>query len=252
MFYVGKEPVLNDHGEFHSYLGPAGYVSGVQMGDQIWMVNNLNIHNYRDGTPIPFYELDDFLALDPANGDADGGYTVGYDDRGLGTDLTRSSWEHIYGKLYNCMAVYNSAGLAPEGWRIPTYADLTELKDFILADNSAATWTAWNGVQNNLGIFLKEAGWSHWDVLNQATTGRSGTYGMNLQGSNWAWGDPGGYNLPHGTAFYCHVDGGDGSSLPHALLAASNLTYGDGISLFDVNTSFAETIGMSVRCVRDL
>jgi uncharacterized protein (TIGR02145 family) len=85
----------------------------VKIGDQEWMTENLNVDHYRNGDPIP--EIQDSV---------------------LWKNLKMGAWCYYnndpensdkYGKLYNWYAVDDSRGLAPEGWHIPTQAELQTL-----------------------------------------------------------------------------------------------------------------------------
>lgn len=80
----------------------------VQIGNQIWMVENLNVSHCRNDNPVPEVLTDKewqeygeegkpawcYYDNDPANGEK-------------------------YGKLYNWYAVKDQRGLAPEGWHVP-------------------------------------------------------------------------------------------------------------------------------------
>jgi uncharacterized protein (TIGR02145 family) len=80
-----------------------------KIGDQIWMVENLNVDTFRDGTPIPEAKtIEEWIKAgeqgepawcyyenDPKNGEK-------------------------YGKLYNWYAVNDPRGLAPKGYHIPS------------------------------------------------------------------------------------------------------------------------------------
>ncbi len=91
----------------------------VIIGKQEWMAENLNVKTFRNGEPIPEassseeWEKADKLKHpawcyydnDPENGNQ-------------------------YGLLYNIYALYDSRGLAPEGWQIPSMKDYEELIQF--------------------------------------------------------------------------------------------------------------------------
>ena len=87
----------------------------VKIGKQEWMAENLNVDHYRNGDPIP-------QVSDPKEWVA----------------LTTGAWcyyqneagnESPYGKLYNWHAVNDPRGLAPDGWRVPSYAEWQTLVD---------------------------------------------------------------------------------------------------------------------------
>lgn len=89
----------------------------VTIGNQEWMVENLNVEHYRNGDVIPQIQ------------DAD-----------RWTILTTGAWCYYennpengrkYGKLYNWYSVNDARGLAPEGWHVPSDAEWTQLTDFL-------------------------------------------------------------------------------------------------------------------------
>jgi uncharacterized protein (TIGR02145 family) len=96
----------------------------VKIGEQIWMLSNLNVEKFRNGDPIPYVEnQEEWMAAsekrqpaccyynnDPKNGQR-------------------------YGKLYNWYAVNDPRGLAPDGWRIPSEDDFNSLFSFIEEDD---------------------------------------------------------------------------------------------------------------------
>jgi uncharacterized protein (TIGR02145 family) len=78
----------------------------VGIGNQTWMIENLNVVTYRNGDTIP-------QVSDPK----------------VWEKLTTGAWCYydndaangaIYGKLYNWYAINDPRGLAPKGWHIPT------------------------------------------------------------------------------------------------------------------------------------
>ena len=77
----------------------------VQIGNQVWMAENLRVSRYRNGDPIPRVMTDaDWSSL---NSGAWSYY------------LNSESNGSIYGKLYNWYAVADERGLCPEGWHVP-------------------------------------------------------------------------------------------------------------------------------------
>lgn len=97
-----------------------GSSNEITIGEQVWMAKNLNVDTFRNGDPIPEAKTDKeweeagkngkpawcFYDNDPVNGDR-------------------------YGKLYNCYAVNDARGLAPEGWKIPSEEDWFRLTDYL-------------------------------------------------------------------------------------------------------------------------
>lgn len=112
----------------------------VKIGNQKWMVKNLDVDHYRNGDPIPYVS-------DPTE-------WVG---------LTTGAWCYYnndpsnngkYGKLYNWYAVTDPRGLAPKGYHIPTFKEWTTLDDFLGegASTKLKSTTGWiDDEENNSG-----------------------------------------------------------------------------------------------------
>lgn len=136
---------------FISTLQAQVNLSSVKIGNQTWMVKNLDVSHYRNGDSIP--EVKDpsawaslttgawcYFKNDPANG-------------------------KVYSKLYNWYAVNDPRGLAPEGWHIPSDAEWTTLSTAL-------------GVDSVAGGKLKEAGNLHWTGSNSGADNSSGFTGL--------------------------------------------------------------------------
>jgi uncharacterized protein (TIGR02145 family) len=118
----------------------------VQIGDQVWMAENLKATHYRNGDAI---STDDYAVYD-----------------GDGTHID------TYGYLYNWHAVNDSRGLAPKGWHIPSKEEWDELKEY-LSEPGLATQ----------GGKLKEAGTDHWVTSGPRMTNETGF--TALPGGSW-------------------------------------------------------------------
>lgn len=97
----------------------------VTIGNQVWMAENLNVTQYRNGDPIP--EVQDKEEWD---------------------NLTTGAWcwyennsanGTTYGRLYNWFAVNDPRGLAPEGWHIPSSDEWNKLTDNLGGAENAGT-----------------------------------------------------------------------------------------------------------------
>jgi len=176
----------------------------VDIGVQTWMVENLKVTRYLNGDPIPY------SATDITNG-----AYCNYNN-----DATLAS---VYGRLYNYSAINDSRGICPDGWRLPTDADWTQL-DYTL------------GGANASGGELKEAGTVHWNAPNTGATNSSGF--TALPGGNASAGQ---FNELGKFAFFW---GSPNSTESRALY---NTGAGSAI-LFMTNetTSF-----LSIRCVKE-
>ncbi|MBC8753842.1 fibrobacter succinogenes major paralogous domain-containing protein [Kordia sp. YSTF-M3] len=144
----------------------------VQLGNQLWMLENLKTTKFNDGTAISEWTFGD-------NWNQDNRTFPFYrwaDTSDLNNLHDEELPEDFYGAVYNDAAL-NSGKLAPEGWRIPTEQDWIVLKSLISAD----------GQLGNEGTALKSTtGWA-------ATSG----VGTDLYGFN---GLPNGYVTNFGTS----------------------------------------------------
>jgi uncharacterized protein (TIGR02145 family) len=130
----------------------------IQIGNQLWMAENLKVTRYRDGTAIPYVT----------------------DNTQWGNLKTgaRSIYENIsdnntlYGQLYNWYAVNNSRQLCPIGWHVPTHEEWNQLTNF-LGDNA--------------GGKMKATGTQFWVSPNTDASNQSGFTGL-----------PGGYRAISG------------------------------------------------------
>jgi uncharacterized protein (TIGR02145 family) len=114
-----------------------------------WMLENLNVDQYRNGDLIPNVQ-----------------------DKDEWSKLTTGAWCYydndpekgkIYGKLYNWYAVNDPRGFAPVGWHIPSDAEWTKL-------------TACLGGEKETGSKLKST--TLWTSPNKGATNESGFTGL--------------------------------------------------------------------------
>ncbi len=182
------------------------------IGEQEWMIENLRVTHYRDGTAIPNLTSES----DWINTSSDA-YAF-YNNNVNNGDL--------YGALYNWYSVGDSHNLAPEGWHIPTIMEWQELFDFV---GGAAV----------AGGKLKEVGTLHWLSPNTDATDE---YGFSaLPSGERAWSN-GNFQRMGEVVFYWSAssNGSYGSGV-----ALSHFTGGAG-----TNDWWKEN-GYSVRCVKD-
>jgi uncharacterized protein (TIGR02145 family) len=123
----------------------------VQIGNQIWMAENLRTTKYTDGTPIPMVSRGDWSKQ------TEGAYCTNENSN----DPTLIA---TYGFLYNWHTIATGK-IAPEGWRVPTNDDWAAL-----AKAFGSKFTA--------GGKLKEAGTAHWKAPNKDASNESGFTAM--------------------------------------------------------------------------
>lgn len=119
----------------------------VEIGTQVWMVENLNVTKYRNGASIPNISDETTWSLHFS-----GAYCHQGNIPSNGT---------TYGKLYNWYAVNDSRNICPTGWHVPTDAEWSTLMSYL-------------GGEIVAGGKLKETGTTHWTSPNTGATNESG------------------------------------------------------------------------------
>ena len=126
----------------------------IQIGDQVWMAENLKVTHYRDGTAITTNVTDAaWVALTTE------AYCI-YNNNA-------SNEVDTYGALYNWYAVNGDTDgvkdkeIAPAGWHVPTDAEWTTLTNHL-------------GGLSVAGGKMKETGTNHWSSPNTGATNESG------------------------------------------------------------------------------
>lgn len=129
-------------------------IQKIAIGEQVWMVENLNVDKFRNGDPIPEVKTEE-------------------EWKKAGDEKT-PAWSYYdnnpengksYGKLYNWYAVNDPRGLAPEGWRVPSDRDWSALTDLLGGESVAGTkiksvdmWKESEGGTNESGFIGLPAG----------------------------------------------------------------------------------------------
>ena len=127
------------------------FYSTVQIGNQLWMSENLKTTRYNNGDEIPTGLTDG----DWQNNTS--GALAVYDDNESNAD--------IYGRLYNWYAVVDNRGVCPENFHVPTDGEYILLTNYLGGNDIA-------------GGKMKEAGLEHWDSPNTGATNESGFTGL--------------------------------------------------------------------------
>lgn len=201
----------------------------VWIGDQLWTTENLRTTQYNDSTPIPF--LSDSAAWCTTG---DGAYCY-YGD------TADTAFQRRFGALYNWHAV-SSGKLAPDGWRVPSDSDWTELQTYLIANGynhdalssgnkiakSLASQTDWRASTNHgtIGCDPEENDITGFTALPGGLRTTSGEYRyLNENGLWWSTTDTG------STAYYRDLNYNNSALRTNAL---------------------GKTSGFSVRLVKDL
>ena len=128
----------------------------VQIGNQLWMKENLKSTHYADGTA-----LIDGTGAGDISGDTTTKYYFAYYDN--------ENYVAVYGRLYTWAAVMNGAsgsetnpgkvqGVCPDGWHVPGDDEWKELEMHLGMSEKEASLTYWRGTDE--GAKLKESGFN--------------------------------------------------------------------------------------------
>ncbi len=127
----------------------------VQIGDQCWMAENINV-----GTMVTGYDS-------PSDNNIIEKFC--YDD-----DTANCN---VYGGLYNLNETLQYSlqegirGVCPPGWHVPTDSEVCTMGQELVSDiNCSST----GSISPTLGGLLKEAGYEHWESPNTGATNSSG------------------------------------------------------------------------------
>ena len=111
------------------------HYDAVQIGNQVWMAENLRTTRYADGTTIPI--ASSYSITSPYR------YAPGPNQ----TNQANMSYVPTLGYLYNWPAVMNGTsssnanpsgvqGICPNGWHVPSDAEWTELTDYLSSQSA--------------------------------------------------------------------------------------------------------------------
>lgn len=191
----------------------------VQIGNQVWMAENLKVTHYRNGDEIATgFADEDWRALST-------GAFANYGDD--------SSNVTPYGRLYNGYAITDSRGIAPEGWHIPSDAEWQELELFLGMSQSATV--EWGDRGNGEGDKLKStSGWG--------SNGGDNSSGFSALPAGYRDGLFGPYfGIGTQTFLWSSTQYGGEGRLRELSSTSSNIA----------RRNFWLFLGLSVRCIKD-
>ncbi len=151
----------------------------IQIGEQLWMAENLKTTHYCDGTAIPTgYSNSEWVKLTV---DAYAVYPA-YNDKASITSC-KEDCANVYGNLYNWYVTNDSRGICPEGFHIPSYKDWIILTNYLAPESSDSLLghlpinTIAGGMMKSLGIIDNGDGyWNKDDLppIHEVGTNESG------------------------------------------------------------------------------
>jgi uncharacterized protein (TIGR02145 family) len=184
----------------------------IQIGNQIWMAENLKTTKYNDDEGIPL--VTDNLTWSNLTTNA---YSWYNNNSGV--------YKDVYGALYNWYSVA-SGKLCPAGWHVFTQSELNTLKTYL-------------GGGSDVGAKMKEIENTHWAFPNPVSTNITGWTGI-----------PGGRRNDDGVFTSIGFGGYWWSATEFSSVAAVDAMLYYDFTFLDSN-NFKKTNGMSVRCVKD-
>ena len=196
----------------------------VIIGKQLWMGKNLNVDKFRNGEIIP--EAKTKEEWEKAGENEQPAWCYYNNDNTNGEK---------YGKLYNWFAVNDPRGLAPKGWKIPSYEDWKKLIDYLggtdIAGFKMKSVNGWseNGNGSNESGFSGLPSGSRMEMDDFKFDGKSGNWWSSTQGGTFTDGLEGALSY---------------SAIGLTLDPEEYVIFGDWSGYYKVN-------GLSVRCVRD-
>ncbi|NBU36388.1 MAG: hypothetical protein EBS35_07425 [Bacteroidetes bacterium] len=186
----------------------------VQIGNQVWMSENLKTSRYRNGGSIP--------------------YVLGNTEWQA---LTTGAWSYynhdaannaVYGKLYNWYSTQGDT-LCPTGWHVPTDSEWTTLTDYL-------------GGESVAGGKMKSVGTAYWNSPNTGATNESGFSAL----PGGARGNTGSFDRVRDYAIFWSAN-----DLSNYYSLTCYLKFDFSFVDRTVDTIYPKSAGLSVRCLRD-
>ena len=205
----------------------------IQIGDQIWMTENLRSNRFNNGDSIIFVESVNFdWDLSEWENSTIPSYGYYDDDEG---------YQNIYGNFYNWYAVDDERGICPEGWYVPSDYEFRVLEITLGMSESEASSQDWRGTNEGSKLAGNSNLWSGGVLISDPDFGisgfnalpngyRSGGSGIDkhMGGSCYLWLSDG---VNENQAWFRRLDG-----------TVTNIARWDGGNLSG---------GFCVRCIRD-
>ncbi|MEN8156487.1 MAG: fibrobacter succinogenes major paralogous domain-containing protein [Bacteroidota bacterium] len=239
-------PVLNsceEDNDNHSDLTVTDYDGNtyktIQIGDQIWMAENLKTTHYSDGTIIQLVE------------DESDWKNLKYSDKAMCTYDNSEVNREIYGALYTWEAAmrgsYSSEtnpsgvqGVCPDGWHLPSDDEWKEVEMYLGMSQTEADRYNFRGTNEGSQLAGDSSLWNEGILVNDVEFGSSGFMALPAGYRNANSGRF--YQLQELGTFWCATESGDTLSITRLLnphwIQVHRFTY-------------SKKSGNSVRCIKD-
>ncbi len=227
-----------DEENFETDVSPVGTVTDydgnlyqtVQIGDQIWMAENLKVTHYPNGTTIPQVTVNTAWAALEDNS-TDDAYCY-YNNESTSE----------YGALYTYAAAMN---VCPTAWHLPSDAEWSVMENY-LADNGYNFDSSTGGNRDKIGkAVASDSGWG-----TSSTIGAVGNSDFSEKRNASGFSAlPGGFRVNNGlyanaeyySFFWCSEYNSTHAYMRSLFYNSANVT----------KESFLKSYGMSVRCIKD-
>jgi uncharacterized protein (TIGR02145 family) len=202
----------------------------VQIGEEVWMAENLKTSRYNDGTPIPQVtdnsEWESLLSSISNPPYITTGAFCWYNN-------DSATYDNVYGKLYN-YGVVSTGKICPAGWHVPSWIDPLE-KNMISGDCY---------LNNYLGGTLMETGSMHWinpysECINNETGFTALPAGQRNKDGTFS-------DLGYTAYFWATATIGWGP-----LVINQKVPHSNSYCRSPTACGILPTIGHSIRCVKD-
>ena len=212
----------------------------IQIGDQVWMAENLKVTHYADGTPIPeVSSAEGWAALTPV---PELQAYCWYDNISTNGDTAGAlyNWAAaVKGEAGSAMVPSGIQGVCPDGWHLPSDGEWKLLEESLGMNQTDVDKVEWRG--SDEGGQLKEVGFSSWQMPN---VGGSNTSGFTAI--------PGGFRSNSGIFYSFHQYASywtaTGSQADEEMAWYRTLYFNTEQVYRQYNI---KTQGFSVRCVKD-
>ena len=132
----------------------------IQIGEQLWMAENLKTTHYNNGDEIPN------ITTYEEWGDLSSGAYCDYNNNSTNSET--------YGRLYNGYTVDDSRDVCPDYWHIPSDAEFMELEMYLGMSESEANDTGPRGADEGSKLAGNSDLWNDGVLENYSELGTSG------------------------------------------------------------------------------
>jgi uncharacterized protein (TIGR02145 family) len=150
----------------------------VQVGEQLWMTENLKVTHYNNGDDIPTgHSSSDWVDLDQTE---TGAYSVYPINDEFSSSTCENNCVDIYGNLYNWYAVDDERGICPDGWHVPSDAEFMDLETYLGMSQEEANSTGYRGTNEGSKLSGNADLWNDGDIEQNQEFDTSGFVGFAL------------------------------------------------------------------------